>query len=91
MDDRCIPEVCKSNVPQLKRNAQVRFVPLSALQPFSCLHKVSLFTSAQGIFAHYHYMMQQKGWNCPKKQQFYGRGSCLQAARAASTELKGLE
>lgn len=31
MDDRCIPEVCKSNLPQLKRNAQVRFVSLQVL------------------------------------------------------------
>lgn len=91
MDDRCIPEVCKSNLPQLKRNARVRFVSLSALQPFPCLHKLPLVTSAQGIFAHYHYRRQEKGWDCSKKQQFYGRGSCLQAVRAASTELNGLE
>lgn len=31
MDDRCIPEVCKSNLPRLKRNAQVRFVSLQVL------------------------------------------------------------
>lgn len=88
MDDRCIPEVCKSNLPQLKRNTRVRFVSQSALQPFSCLHKLPLVASAQGIFAHYHPMMQEKGWDCSKKQQLFGRGSCLQAA---STELNGLE
>lgn len=90
MDDRCIPEVWKSNLPQLKRNAGVRFVSLNALQPFSCLHKPPSVTSAQGIFAQHHYIFQEKGWDCSKKQQFYGRGSCLLPARVASTELNGL-